>query len=208
SVSVDFNDTYSLDQAYYKINSTGEWIEIFASCSDKNNNSIFALDTTIWNTLGEGNHTIFFRIIDDLGNTNTTLITVWSHYKDVTPANHYIVTGNNTYYNSAPTFDVNFEDNFELDSLYYKVDEGFWNTITTEHTGSTYVPDIAFNGTLWSQLVQGTHTVTFRSIDDAGNENATNAVAWQFYKDTISPNFTVLSTNDEIFRFAPTIELQ
>jgi hypothetical protein len=212
---VEFTDVYSLDQAYYKVNITGEWYPIFLTHPDATNQSTVILNATLWNLLEEGNHTIFFRVLDDLGNENITELVFWTFNRDITLPYFTINMINGTYYNAAPTLDVNFGDFYTLNASYYKVDSYSpagtdttdWIQIFSEQAGTSYTTNFTLDATVWTNLAQGTHTVYFKVWDDATNLNGTHTIAWQFYKDTYDPNITINTDQGLNFKDTPTIDI-
>ena len=106
------------------------------------------------------------------------------------PTMEAIVEVEGEYYSTAPSFaNFGFDDNFELDDVFYQMDSyaGSWETLVTDVTGTEWNSDgWAIPG--FDALSEGTHTIYFRATDDAGNEEGEGGEwSWQFYKDTAPP---------------------
>jgi len=89
-----------------------------------------------------------------------------------------------------PTLDINFADEANLETIYYKVDaSGSWQQLAGWIGVTTYTSDWSISGTVWNNLSQGTHYLYFKVVDDAGNETITanNTAAFDFKKDTVKP---------------------
>jgi hypothetical protein len=67
NLSIDFSDNVGLDRGYYRIDSCeGIWTEFWSYNSNES-------DTTVnWTvpSVSEGSHAVFFKVIDDAGNSN------------------------------------------------------------------------------------------------------------------------------------------
>jgi len=221
-MDVDFSDTVGLDDAYYKVDSytptgldTTGWTSIFTSHSGTSYSTDFSLDSSIWNGLSEGSHTVYFKVWDDTGNINDGSTPSWQFYKDTGDPSIMINSPNGDYYNSAPTMDVDFSDTLGLDEAYYKVDSytptGLdttgWTVIFTDNSGTGYSSDFAMDSSIWSGLSEGSHTVYFKVWDDSDNINDGSSPSWQFYKDTGSPSISINDLSGDYYASAPLMDV-
>jgi hypothetical protein len=90
-----------------------------------------------------------------------------------------------TCYNTAPTVDIQADDDYDLDCVKYKINAGSWQNLVCGHSGTSYTNDdwpLPDFGT----LDEGSNTYYFKSTDDAGNESAETSVT--FTKDTVDPS--------------------
>jgi len=221
-MDVDFLDNYGLDDAYYKVDSyaptgldTTGWTPVFADHSGTSNTTDFAMDSSVWNGLSEGSHTVYYKAWDDSGNINDGSSPSWQFYKDTGAPSITVNTPDGNYYTSAPLMDVDFSDVNGLDDAYYKVDSysptGLdttgWTPIFTSHSGTSYTIDFAMDSSVWNGLSEGSYTVYFKAWDDSGHINDGSSPSWQFYKDTESPSITINSPNGNYYASAPLMDV-
>ncbi|MFX0211917.1 MAG: hypothetical protein ACFFDT_38435, partial [Candidatus Hodarchaeota archaeon] len=88
-MDVDFKDVTGLDVAVYKVDSytplgmdTSGWVQIFTDHSSSSYSTNFTMDNTVWDTLNEGSHTVYFKSWDDSDNINDGSSPFWQFYKD------------------------------------------------------------------------------------------------------------------------------
>jgi hypothetical protein len=179
-MDVDFQDVYSLNASYYKVDSyspagtdTTGWIQIFLEQSGTSFTTNFTLDATVWANLAQGTHTVYFKVWDDADNINSTHLVAWQFYKDTYQANITCNTDQGLNFRDAPTIDVDFDDSYNLSSAYYQFDStiGVWTAIFTSSDSDSYTDDFEINGAVWEALLDGEHSIYFRVLDDAGNVN-------------------------------------
>ena len=100
TIDVDFEDKYSLDDAYYQIDSflpsgtdnTG-WEAIFQNLDGNSFTDNFQVPMVLWNSLVDGIHTIYFKVWDDAGNFNDTSALSWQFTKNITqPPSNFSLT--------------------------------------------------------------------------------------------------------------------
>jgi len=221
-MDVDFSDVSGLDDAYYKVDSysptgldTTGWIQIVADFSGTSYTTDFAMDSSVWNGLSDGSHTIYFKAWDDLGNINDGSSPSWQFYKDTGAPSITVNPPNGNYYASTPLMDVDFSDVSGLDDAYYKVDSysptGLdttgWTQIFTSHSGTSYTTDFTMDVSVWNGLSDGSHTIYFKAWDDLGNINNGSSPSWQFYKDTGAPSITVNPPNGNYYASTPLMDV-
>ena len=211
-IDVDFVDITGLDDAYYMVDSyaptgldTTGWTPIFTSHSGTSYTTDFAMDSSIWNGLSDGNYTVYFKAWDDLGNINDGETPIWQFYIDTNPPIITINTLNGSYFDSSPLMDVDFSDGGGLDYAYYKLDfytpTGFdttgWTQIFTDHSGTSYSTDFTMDNSIWNGLSEGSHIVYFKSWDDSGHINDGSLLSWQFFKvnDPLNISINILDGN-------------
>jgi lysophospholipase L1-like esterase len=131
--------------------------------------------------LSEGIHTVYIRATDSNGNVNTTSVsftvdTVAPNIKIISPSN------NSVFNTSSVTISWTGNDNTNgsgLASLAWKLDSGSWSS----QSATTF-------SKLFTGLADGTHSVSIRATDNAGNSNESSAT---FIVDTIAPTITAHS---------------
>ena len=222
TLDVDFSDSSGLDDAYYKVDSytplgtnTSGWIEIFSDHLGTSYTLDFTLNETLWASLPEGSHTVYFKAVDDLGNLNDGEVPSWQFIIDFSDPQIIVNLENDSYYNAPPLLDIDFFDLGGLDSAYYKVDSFLplgsdtsgWIEIFSDHLGTSSTLDFTLNETLWASLPEGSHTVYFKAVDDLGNINDGSNPSWQFNIDTSAPNITINTPTGKPFSIAPTFNV-
>ncbi len=120
-----------------------------------------------------GQHTVQFNSTDNAGNVEVTKqVTVGS--SDSTPptttASLAGTSGQNGWYTSSVTVTLTASDSGGVASRHYRIDSGSWNIYSVPFTLNT----------------EGSHTVEFYSIDNAGNTESTKSVNLKI--DTIKPS--------------------
>ncbi|MFC1800310.1 right-handed parallel beta-helix repeat-containing protein, partial [Candidatus Eisenbacteria bacterium] len=88
-------------------------------------------------------------------------------------------------YNTAPTVHILATDDYDLDCVKYKIDTGSWADVVCGISGTSYL-DPSWTLLGFGGLSEGSHTYSFKSTDDAGNESAETSVT--FTKDTLPPS--------------------
>ncbi|MBY8991844.1 MAG: hypothetical protein KGD58_13950 [Candidatus Lokiarchaeota archaeon] len=157
------------------------WYKVDGSISiDFFNNTEQILDSSIWDSITEGDFTIEFYANDSFGYTclavNITL------NKDITiPTITIISPNNNTYYSASPSMNILASD-VNLDSIWYSV----MGTKIILLSG----PE-PLDTNIWDNLPQGEFQVLIFANDSAGNLN--NSYTLTLYKDTLAPLITVNS---------------
>ena len=97
-----------------------------------------------------------------------------------------------SFFNTNPEIDVDFQDNINLDRIWFNIDEGDWIEIANSISGATYTANFTL-GTEWNSLSEGSHNVNFKAQDDQGFVNQSLTNGWQFYKDTTAPTLVINS---------------
>jgi hypothetical protein len=90
-----------------------------------------------------------------------------------------------TCYNEAPTVDITAGDDYGLDCVSYKINDGSWMDLECDLSGTSY-SKVDWTLPEFAGLSEGTNTYYFKSSDDAGNES--DAVSVMFTKDTEAPS--------------------
>ncbi|MHA1381746.1 MAG: hypothetical protein ACTSRG_25535, partial [Candidatus Helarchaeota archaeon] len=207
TIDVDFSDSISLDDGYYKVDSytptgtdTTGWTEIFTNQFGSSYTADFNISNSIWNSLSDGAHTVYFKGWDDNHNVHDGAIPSWPFYKDTTPPIIIINTISGETYNSKPTFDVDFLDTYSLGVAYYKIDSYTptgtnttgWTTIFDSFGGNSYTTDFTISTSVWDSLIDGKHIIYFKTWDDVNNVNDSNLIYIEFYKATKNLSFPLI----------------
>ncbi|MHA1998093.1 MAG: right-handed parallel beta-helix repeat-containing protein, partial [Promethearchaeota archaeon] len=187
--TVIFDANPNASSMYYRIDSTVNGTYLF--------NGNETINTTAFNAMGEGIHTLYVYTVDLAGNVNYTSVTFT---KDtVLPGISILSPSNNSYYNSTFTIEALNSDTHS-DQMWYLVD------------GQGITDALIFNGNNWSAimnsgdfagLADGSYILKVYGNDTAGNVNETNIT---FTKDTILPgiqinmpvNFTYVNATFEL----------
>jgi len=143
TLDINFYDNMAIDDIEYRIDNQGNWITLASNVNAQSYLTNWSLSS--WAAITEGTHYIYFRISDRAGSTYTTADddSAFKFKKDVTaPNTPTFNTVEDSFFDStAPTLDIDFSDNYELDSLSYRMDNtGFWQSIATGVSGSSYTP--------------------------------------------------------------------
>ena len=222
TLDVDFSDSSGLDSAYYRVDSysptgldTTGWIEIFSSYAGTSYTTDFTMDNSVWSSLSEGSHTVYFKAWDDLGNINDGPFPSWNFNIDFSEPDITLNMQNSSYYNAPPSFDVDFSDPGGLDSAYYKIDSYTptgpdttgWIEIFSSYAGTSYTTDFTMDDSIWASLSEGSHIVYFKAWDDLGNTNDGSVPNWQFNIDKTAPNIIINSPNWQFFSSPPILNV-
>ncbi len=180
TVQVNFTDSFSLDDAYYKIDSytpsgfnTTGWTAIFTDNPGNKVTTNFKVSSSIWNSLTEGLHVIYFKAWDDLNNINNGSAPSWNFYKDISIGKITDVKVNQvvSYMNSFVISWTNPNDLSGIIGVYYKVDSP-----PSSNKDGTYVAGVNISQIIVNMLDSGNHTIYIWLVDSAGNVNYTNYV--------------------------------
>ncbi|KKM27484.1 hypothetical protein LCGC14_1574280, partial [marine sediment metagenome] len=222
-LDIDFSDPAGLDYAYYKVDSytplgidTSGWIEIFSDHLGTSYTTDFTIDSSVWVSLSEGSHTVYFKARDDLGNINDGSTPSWQFNIDLTLPSVILNTLNNSYFESPPLVDIDFFDSSGLDAAYYKVDSytplgidtSGWIEIFSDYVGTSYTTDFFMDNTIWSSLSEGSHIVYFKVWDDLGNIHDGPVPALGFIKDTEDPTITIKTSSGGTYNTPPSIDIE
>ena len=222
-MNVEFNDSAGLDSAYYQVdNFTGGMnvansIPIFTALNATDFIAGFTFNISVWNSIIEGNHTIYFLANDTIGNYIDDPIYALQFYKDITPPTILILSSNNTAYQLAPWVNVEFSDQMgasdgNLSAAYFKIDSyvpagtslAGWTTIFSNVNYYQNQTGFQFPASVWNPLSDDNHTMWFKVFDHAGNIFESNTTSWIFIKDTTPPTVTV-NTTQIYYNADPTI---
>lgn len=222
TMDIDFSDPAGLDDAYYKIDSfdpsgtdTTGWTEIFVNNASTSFDTNFTMDSSLWSSLSEGFHTVYFKVWDQLENIGEGSLFSWEFYKDTIAPNISIITPSYDFYISPPSFQVVFEDLNELDSSYYKIESYLpdklnttgWIEIFTNLFDNKYIANLTISNAIWNSLEEGLHTVYFKSWDTIGNINDGSTPYWRFYKYSGIPIITINTPDGNYYNASPIIDV-
>jgi len=222
TMDIDFSDPAGLDDAYYKIDSfdpsgtdTTGWTEIFVNNASTSFDTNFTMDSSLWSSLSEGFHTVYFKVWDQLENIGEGPLFSWEFYKDTIAPMISIITPNNDFYISPPSFHVVFEDLNELDSSYYKIGSYLpvglnisgWIEIFTNLFDYKYIANITISNAIWNSLEEGLYTVFFKSWDTTGNINDGSTPYWRFYKYSGIPIIIINTPEENYYNSSPIIDV-
>ncbi|WP_248927577.1 DUF5011 domain-containing protein [Paenibacillus hamazuiensis] len=124
----------------------------------------------------EGTNVVEYRSVDDSGvrgDVQSTTIRL-DRTAPVTTAAASPVDGKNGWYVSNPTLTLTATDNVSVAATVYRVDGGLWSSYTQPVTLSVY----------------GTHSVEYKSVDQAGNEETAKSVTMNI--DKVPPTVRVV----------------
>ncbi|KRF06866.1 hypothetical protein ASG89_18650 [Paenibacillus sp. Soil766] len=131
--------------------------------------------TTAIDVKTDGTHTIEYRSVDQQGipgNVKSTIIKLDSK-APVTTAEASPIDGMNGWYKSNPTVNLMASDNISVTQTVYRVDGSEWTTYSQPVTLS----------------VSGIHTLEYKSMDQAGNEEAVKSLSLKL--DNVAPELSV-----------------
>ncbi len=108
------------------------------------------------------------------------------------PTMETIAETDSVWYRSGPTLsNFGFDDNYALETVGYKVNDGDWDVISDDITGTEYNND-GISLPTYSTLAERTavHTIYFCAVDDALNRAGYDDDSWHFsfYKDETAPS--------------------
>jgi hypothetical protein len=231
-MDVDFNDLYTLDDAYYKVDSylpsgtnTTGWIPIVTNSTVEYHGNDFSMNPSVWGNLTEGNHTMYFKTWDDVGNINDGPLPSWQFYKDTTPPETLVSLTLTEWVNDqTPTvfgiFLVN-GSGVNVSSVEYAY------STTGNLTPTNWAPvDTVFNDSMYYTLAQDgdvgwmyvmiiavpfnqdsatLNTIRIRAADMVGNMG-TQSTAFTVKIDTRPPeNFTLESPSNWVNNVTPSV---
>ncbi len=185
TMNVDFSDAYSLDSAYYRIDSfspngtnTTGWYPIFVNLDFVSSfGNDFIMSLMLWLNLSEGIHTVYFKVWDDAGNVNDNPSNSWQFIKDtIKPNITEVITlpvspvrGDTV--NISIT--VNDSSTIEFATIYFDLGKG-WEVANMTSSGNKFeqlIPTdassiqlkyyIIINDTAGNQLEHGTSLLPF-----------------------------------------------
>ncbi len=203
-IDIDFSDVFTLDSAYYKIDtyypmgtSDVGWTSIFINHSGAVNTTDFMMKESVWNDLADGLHIIYIKVWDDAGNIDDGNYPFMFFFKDTNAPYIRINDLQNKSKSSNSLFDIDFFDDISLDSAYYKIDSfeprgdnnSGWTNIFSDNPGTRYVDDFNLTQLQWDNLDEGYHTLYFKVFDDTNNIYENITYSFSFYKDTEGPIF-------------------
>jgi len=221
-LDIDFYDPAGLDDAYYKVDTftptgidTSGWIEIFSDHTEISYTTDFTMDNSVWYSLSEGSHTVYFKAWDDLGNINDGSLPTWQFNIDLSIPSIILNTPNSSF-GSSPLIDIDFFDSSGLDAAYYKVDSytplgtdiSGWIEIFSNYPGTSYTTDFTMDNTIWSSLSEGPHIVYFKAWDDLGNVQDDTKPSLGFIKDTVFPIITIKTLGGDLYISPPSISVE
>ena len=184
-----FDDNYALDDGFYQMDSySGAWSPLFTDDADTAwDSDPWPLPTSVWNGLGDGTHTIYFKATDDAGNVEGEGGEwSWQFFKDteapvgtmsisfsnvtttgmnVTGADLTDATQGDEYYEFDCTTSATWD---RVRTITDNVNECTGMAVNTEYTFKYQGSDNVINSTSWSSEyskytlanVPGTPTVT------------------------------------------------
>jgi len=194
-IDVDFSNGgggSQLDKAEYRIGAVGPWLGIFTT-----DTSLFTDDWgTLWDSLSEGENTIYIRVYDLASNEDVTSDTI-IFSKDSKDPEIVINLPSYGWLNSDPgaVIDVDFSNGGAgslLDNAQYRIGAtGTWTDIFTNDVA-------AFTsgwGIPWSSLIEGENIVYLQVFDVAGN-SVIGGGTFSIWKDTVAP---VIQVNASVY---------
>ncbi|MFZ5516843.1 MAG: choice-of-anchor D domain-containing protein [Candidatus Zhuqueibacterota bacterium] len=118
------------------------------------------------------------------------------------PTLETIAEDDSVWYRSGPTLsNFGFDDNYALEAVGYKINDGEWDVVTDDITGTEYNND-GISLPTYSSLVERTtvHTIYFYAVDDAMNTAGYDDDSWHFsfYKDETAPDGELAITFTEV----------
>ena len=192
-LDIDFDDNMGLGNIEYRIDNQGNWTLLAADVKSQSYSTDWSISN--WAAITEGTHYIYFQFSDRAGNIYATPDNdaAFKFKKDVTaPSAPTFNTAEDSFFGSTtPTLDIDFSDNYELDSIYQRMDSGgAWHSIATGISGNSYTTNWQVTPAVWSALPDGRHYIYLKVIDDAGNQyvSADDTAAFSIRKDTGPPS--------------------
>ncbi|MFW9949208.1 MAG: hypothetical protein ACFFKA_03660 [Candidatus Thorarchaeota archaeon] len=222
-LNIDFFDSMGLNSAFYKLDSftplgldTTNWIEIFNNSSTTSHVIDFTLNNTVWSSLTEGFHTIYFKTWDDLGNINDGQTPFLQFFKDLTMPEITINNPNGTLFSKTSVIDVDFLDPAGLEAAYYKVDSYMpagtditnWIEIFNNYLGNAYTSDFLLEDSIWNGLSEDLHKIYFKVWDNLGNINDRGNPSLEIIKDSTAPSIIVNTPQSSYYTEPPSFEVQ
>ncbi|MCP4762553.1 MAG: 6-bladed beta-propeller, partial [archaeon] len=219
-LDIDVVDSTGLDSAYYQIdvetygqgdNVTG-WIEIVANHSDNDFTVDFLFNSSLWDNLTEGEHVLYIKAWDDLGNKILTPSYQWIFYKDLTEPTYLIDSNeltNYTVYRENPKIYSKFTDLMggnpgNLSAGYFKIDSPLpsgqnlngWTEFFSNVDYNIKEDGFIFDSTVWNDLDDGNHTLYIKVFDDAGNLDDLCTQSFIFEKDSTGPEILLINATN------------
>jgi len=177
TLGIDFSDSFSLDAGYYKVDSytptgtsTTGWIQIFANHAGKCYTSNFMMNTTLWNSLSQGSHIVYFKAWDDAGNTNDGASPSWQFSKDSKAPTYTSVSESADPLELGGTEMITIAGVTDLSGIKAVLleFEGNNHTLTNSGGGIWY-----YNN--WTPSIIATNSYTIYIQDNPGNWNGTSS---------------------------------
>jgi len=185
-MDVDFFDPTGLDAAYYRVDSylpagsdTIGWTQIFDNYNNQNFTNNVIMDNSIWLSLSEGSHIVYFKVWNNSGIINDGSTPSWQFYKDTIPPKISLLSPpENGIYQSIITVQINVSGH---SNFYYSWDNAPF-TLTTLTTFNLPNDD-------------GIHTLYIKAVDEAGNMASSSHT---FIIDNIPPSAEVQGMRDNL----------
>jgi len=169
--NVEIMDTNGIDTMWYSLNYSLTKTIFTANES---------INSTIWNSYGDGNINIRFYANNSIGSIGYSEVSI---IKDVYAPTITINTPiNNTYWNHAPIINIDSYD-ISFDKLWIKV--GGSNISITNSV------NFQLNSSIWNSLAQGLFQIYIYSNDTLDH---LSTKMLNLYKDTINPSTPILTT--------------
>ena len=208
TLQVHFNDNFGLSRGYYQIDDCvgAGWLPLWThNCSVADTVISFQVPP-----VSEGDHTIHFKIQDDVDTTNAdTCIYAWSFTYDLSgPAVQVVSPAPAGLYNCSPWMTVRFTDVGGLNRGYYSVDscDGPWHQLWSRNSRSKDTT-VRFAVPVGSE---GPHHLFFKATDDVGHTNSDScAFSWGYRFDFTPPTIQVISPpSGQQFGSLPTLVIR
>lgn len=165
--------------AHYQVEqggSSSSWYPAaFSSGAGASRDVSQTIRSSIWDSLGQGNFTLYLKGADVLGNAGQT--TRVFKKDTVGPAVAITAPPLNSKHGTPPTLTATVDDsangNSNVSAAYYKVvqsayDSG-WQTASLSGSGATQTVSQAISSNIWNSLADGEITVYIQGVDEAGN---------------------------------------
>jgi hypothetical protein len=204
TMDIDFSDSFSLDAGYYKVDSytptgisTTGWIQIFTNQPGKCYITNFVMNTTLWNSLSQGSHVVYFKAWDDAGNINDGSSPSWQFYKDSKAP---------TYTSISESADPLELGGTEIITIAGVTDLSGIKAVLLEFEGNNHTMTNLGDGTWqyipWNPLGTGIYSYTIYIQDNWGNLNATSGTI-QVVNIT-APTYTTITESADPLEFGNT----